>query len=128
HHDNTGTELGSLHGLGEPHVEAKRLNKQAGLIRDFLTRSESELIPIPLKPRTVAWKHWFPGPHFRGSSSRVIRLVAVEFWRMGATPVPSAEIDRLARAFEDAGWDGLAVGEAHGLIPDPYVVLAVAAA
>ncbi len=47
---------------------------------------------------------------------------------MGATPVPSAEIDRLAREFEDAGWDGLAVGEAHGLIPDPYVVLAVAAA
>jgi len=42
--------------------------------------------------------------------------------------VPSAEIDRLAREFEDAGWDGLAVGEAHGLIPDPYVVLAVAAA
>src|SRR5204862_6435914 len=57
HHDNTGTELGSLHGRGEPHVEAKRLNKQAWLIRDFLTRSESELIPIPLKPRTVAWKH-----------------------------------------------------------------------
>jgi 5,10-methylenetetrahydromethanopterin reductase len=47
---------------------------------------------------------------------------------MGATPVPSATIDRLAREFEDAGWDGLAVGEAHGLIPDPYVVLAVAAA
>jgi 5,10-methylenetetrahydromethanopterin reductase len=47
---------------------------------------------------------------------------------MGATPVPSAKIDRLAREFEDAGWDGLAVGEAHGLIPDPYVVLAVAAA
>jgi 5,10-methylenetetrahydromethanopterin reductase len=54
--------------------------------------------------------------------------MAVEFWRMGATPVPSAEIARFAREFEDAGWDGLSIGEAHGLIPDPYVVLAVAAA
>jgi 5,10-methylenetetrahydromethanopterin reductase len=64
----------------------------------------------------------------RGYFVRVFRPVAVEFWRMGATPVPSAEIGRFARQFEDAGWDGLAVGEAHGLIPDPYVVLAVAAA
>jgi 5,10-methylenetetrahydromethanopterin reductase len=54
--------------------------------------------------------------------------VDVEFWRMGATPVPGAEIGRFAAQFEDAGWDGLAVGEAHGLIPDPYVVLAAAAA
>jgi len=54
--------------------------------------------------------------------------VAVEFWRMGATPVPGAEIGRFARQFEASGWDGLAVGEAHGLIPDPYVVLAAAAA
>src|SRR5207237_8697699 len=54
--------------------------------------------------------------------------VAVEFWRMGASPVPGAEIGRFAREFEAAGWDGLAVGEAHGLIPDPYVMLAVAAA
>ena len=54
--------------------------------------------------------------------------MAVEFWRMGATPVPSAEIERFARAFEDAGWDGFAIGEAHGLIPDPYIVLARAAA
>jgi 5,10-methylenetetrahydromethanopterin reductase len=53
--------------------------------------------------------------------------MSVEFWRMGATPVPSAEIGRFARAFEDGGWDGLAVGEAHGLLPDPYAVLAVAA-
>ena len=45
---------------------------------------------------------------------------------MGATPVPSVEIGRFAHQFEDAGWDGLAVGEAHGLIPDPYVMLAVA--
>ena len=51
-----------------------------------------------------------------------------EFWRMGATPVPSAEIDRFARAFEASGWDGLAVGEAHGLLPDPYAVLGAAAA
>jgi 5,10-methylenetetrahydromethanopterin reductase len=45
---------------------------------------------------------------------------------MGATPVPSVEIGRFAHQFEDAGWDGLAIGEAHGLIPDPYVMLAVA--
>ncbi len=51
-----------------------------------------------------------------------------EFWRMGATPVPSADIARFAREFEASGWDGLAVGEAHGLLPDPYVVLALAAA
>jgi 5,10-methylenetetrahydromethanopterin reductase len=51
-----------------------------------------------------------------------------EYWRMGATPVPSAETGRFARAFEDAGWDGFAVGEAHGLLPDPYAVLAAAAA
>ena len=50
------------------------------------------------------------------------------FWRMGATPVPSTGIGDFARAFEASGWDGLAVGEAHGLLPDPYVVLALAAA
>ena len=54
-------------------------------------------------------------------------MSAVEFWRMGATPVPSSEIARFAREFEASGWDGLAVGEAHGLLPDPYVVLAGAA-
>lgn len=54
--------------------------------------------------------------------------MTVEFWRMGATPVPSTEIERFAREFEDAGWDGFAVGEAHGLLPDPYIVLARAAA
>ena len=53
--------------------------------------------------------------------------MSVEFWRMGATPVPSADIDRFAREFEAAGWDGFAAGEAHGLIPDPYIVLARAA-
>lgn len=51
-----------------------------------------------------------------------------EFWRMGATPVPATEVARFAREFETSGWDGLAIGEAHGLIPDPYPVLAVAAA
>ena len=28
---------------------------------------------------------------------------------------------------QDDGWDGLAVGEAHGLLPDPYVALGLAA-
>jgi 5,10-methylenetetrahydromethanopterin reductase len=54
--------------------------------------------------------------------------VTVEFWRMGATPVPCARIAEVARRHEEWGWDGLAVGEAHGLLPDPYAVLAVAAA
>lgn len=53
--------------------------------------------------------------------------MSVEFWRQGADPVPSAEMARLARGFEDDGWDGLAVGEAHGILPDPYAVLALAA-
>jgi 5,10-methylenetetrahydromethanopterin reductase len=53
--------------------------------------------------------------------------MSVEFWRMGATPVPVGEIGRFAREFEASGWDGLAVGEAHGLLPDPYATLAVAA-
>jgi 5,10-methylenetetrahydromethanopterin reductase len=47
---------------------------------------------------------------------------------MGATPVPSTETAAFARRFEADGWDGLAVGEAHGLLPDPYAVLALAAA
>ena len=47
---------------------------------------------------------------------------------MGATPVPCADTGRFAREFEASGWDGLAVGEAHGLLPDPYPVLALAAA
>src|SRR3954469_3174563 len=54
-------------------------------------------------------------------------MTAPQFWRMGATPVPATEIGRLAGAFEDSGWDGLALGEAHGLLPDPYVLLGVAA-
>jgi 5,10-methylenetetrahydromethanopterin reductase len=54
-------------------------------------------------------------------------MSSTRFWRMGATPVPATEIGRLARAFEESGWDGLAIGEAHGLLPDPYVLLGVAA-
>ncbi|HSL76967.1 MAG TPA: LLM class flavin-dependent oxidoreductase [Candidatus Limnocylindrales bacterium] len=54
--------------------------------------------------------------------------MSVEFWRMGATPVPSVQIERFAREFEAAGWDGFAVGEAHGLLPDPYIVLGRGAA
>jgi 5,10-methylenetetrahydromethanopterin reductase len=50
------------------------------------------------------------------------------FWRMGATPVPCTGIGALAQEMEASGWDGLALGEAHGLLPDPYVVLATAAA
>jgi 5,10-methylenetetrahydromethanopterin reductase len=46
---------------------------------------------------------------------------------MGATPVPVTKVADFARAFEAAGWDGLAVGEAHGLLPDPYVTLGIAA-
>jgi 5,10-methylenetetrahydromethanopterin reductase len=53
--------------------------------------------------------------------------MGVEFWRMGATPVPVSEMPRFAQQFEDAGWDGVSVGEAAGLIPDPYVALAAAA-
>jgi 5,10-methylenetetrahydromethanopterin reductase len=56
------------------------------------------------------------------------RKPRVEFWRQGGDPVPSARIADFARQFEDDGWDGLAAGEAHGILPDPYVVLALAAA
>ncbi len=51
----------------------------------------------------------------------------VEFWRMGANPVPSTRMADVALGFEEDGWDGLAVGEAHGILPDPYAVLALAA-
>jgi 5,10-methylenetetrahydromethanopterin reductase len=53
--------------------------------------------------------------------------MTTEFWRMGGTPLPCTDIGRLARDMEEGGWDGLAVGEAHGLLPDPYVALALAA-
>jgi 5,10-methylenetetrahydromethanopterin reductase len=55
-------------------------------------------------------------------------MTGAQFWRMGATPVPATEIRHFARSFEHAGWDGLALGEAHGILPDPYVVLGAAAA
>jgi 5,10-methylenetetrahydromethanopterin reductase len=55
-------------------------------------------------------------------------MSSTRFWRMGATPVPATEIGAVARVLEQAGWDGLALGEAHGLLPDPYVLLGVAAA
>jgi 5,10-methylenetetrahydromethanopterin reductase len=50
-----------------------------------------------------------------------------EIWRMGANPVPFVETVEFARRFEAAGWDGLAVAEAAGIIPDPHAVLALAA-
>ena len=53
--------------------------------------------------------------------------MTAEFWRMGATPVPVTAIGDQARRMEADGWDGLAVGEAHGLLPDPYVALGLAA-
>ena len=46
---------------------------------------------------------------------------------MGATPVPVTDIASFAHELEAQGWDGLALGEAHGLLPDPYVALAAAA-
>jgi 5,10-methylenetetrahydromethanopterin reductase len=46
---------------------------------------------------------------------------------MGATPVPATEIGRIAADLEAGGWDGLALGESHGLLPDPYVLLGIAA-
>lgn len=55
-----------------------------------------------------------------------VQLVTTEFWRMGATPVPVANIAQFARDLESQGWDGLAIGEAHGLLPDPYTALAAA--
>jgi 5,10-methylenetetrahydromethanopterin reductase len=54
-------------------------------------------------------------------------VTATRFWRMGATPVPATEIDQIAVSVEESGWDGLAIGESHGLMPDPYILLGVAA-
>jgi len=51
----------------------------------------------------------------------------VEFWRMGPTPVPVRKIGAFAHELESIGWDGLAVGE-NNKQPDPYAVLATAAA
>ena len=50
-----------------------------------------------------------------------------EFWRFGATPWPATDVGAHARRFEEHGWDGLAVGEDHGLLPAPWVYLAQAA-
>jgi 5,10-methylenetetrahydromethanopterin reductase len=52
----------------------------------------------------------------------------VEFWRFGGTPVPTAEIGRLAQRFESLGWHGLVVGEDVGVLSESYICLAVAAA
>jgi 5,10-methylenetetrahydromethanopterin reductase len=54
-------------------------------------------------------------------------MASVQFWRQGCTPVPFVDIGSLALRFERAGWDGLCVGEAPGILPDPYVVLGLAA-
>src|ERR1700733_1187882 len=53
--------------------------------------------------------------------------MAVEFWRMGLTPVPVTGVGHWAQQFEELGWDGFAVGEGHGGMPEPYVTLALAA-
>jgi 5,10-methylenetetrahydromethanopterin reductase len=53
---------------------------------------------------------------------------SVEFWRFGGTPQPATEMGRIARRFEELGWDGMVVGEDHGVLPDPYVTLSLAAA
>ena len=50
-----------------------------------------------------------------------------ELWRMGANPVPVTATGEIARRIEADGWDGFAVAEAHGILPDPYAVLALAA-
>jgi 5,10-methylenetetrahydromethanopterin reductase len=52
----------------------------------------------------------------------------VEFWRFGGTPQPATQMGRIARRFEELGWDGMVVGEDHGVLPDPYVTLSLAAA
>ncbi len=54
-------------------------------------------------------------------------MTATEIWRMGANPVPFVKTADFARRFEASGWDGFAVAEAAGIIPDPYAVLALAA-
>jgi 5,10-methylenetetrahydromethanopterin reductase len=53
--------------------------------------------------------------------------MTAEFWRQGSTPVPYVDIGSFAQRLESAGWHGLCVGEAPGILPDPYVVLALAA-
>jgi len=52
----------------------------------------------------------------------------VEFWRFGGTPVPATDMAKIARRFEAQGWDGLVVGQDIGVLPDSYLVLALAVA
>jgi 5,10-methylenetetrahydromethanopterin reductase len=61
------------------------------------------------------------------ATSPVEAVMATEIWRMGANPVPLTKTAEFARRFEASGWDGFAVAEAAGIIPDPYAVLALAA-
>ena len=52
--------------------------------------------------------------------------MTAEFWGWAPTPVPVSNIAQFAHDLESQGWDGLAIGEAHGLLPDPYTALAAA--
>jgi 5,10-methylenetetrahydromethanopterin reductase len=54
--------------------------------------------------------------------------MTVEFWRFGGTPVPAGDVGTVAKRLEDLGWDGLVVGEDAGVLSEPYVFLAAAAA
>src|SRR5438477_359714 len=58
---------------------------------------------------------------------RPVETRVTEIWRMGANPVSVTETGEIARRLEADGWDGFAVAEAHGILPDPYAVLALAA-
>jgi 5,10-methylenetetrahydromethanopterin reductase len=55
-------------------------------------------------------------------------VTKTEFWRFGGTPVPATEVADIARRLEGQGWDGLAVGQDIGILPDSYLFLALAAA
>ena len=55
-------------------------------------------------------------------------MTKTEFWRFGGTPVPATEVADIARRLEGQGWDGLAVGQDIGILPDSYLFLALAAA
>jgi 5,10-methylenetetrahydromethanopterin reductase len=55
-------------------------------------------------------------------------VTKTEFWRFGGSPVPTTEAGNIARRLEAQGWDGLAVGQDIGILPDSYLYLAIAAA
>jgi 5,10-methylenetetrahydromethanopterin reductase len=55
-------------------------------------------------------------------------VTKTEFWRFGGSPVPTTEVGNIARRLEAQGWDGLAVGQDIGILPDSYLYLAFAAA